>query len=81
MWVSPDFREWTQGWAEAFTLPEPADPSKRGYEFNYDQVHLGVGAANFGNVQVGAVWAVAHGGGRATRAHGEGYDLRPLRWW
>ena len=61
VWVSPDFREWTQGWAEAFTLPEPADPSKRGYEFNYDQVHLGVGAANFGNVQVGlfGLWHMA----------------------
>ena len=53
LWVSPDFNEWAQGWAEAFTLPEPADPAKRGYEFVYDQVHAGVAAANLGNVQVG----------------------------
>ena len=53
VWVSPDFDEWVQGWAEGFTLPEPRDPSRRGYEFHYDQVHLGVGAASFGNVQVG----------------------------
>lgn len=53
LWVSPDFENWVQGWAEAFTLPEPSDPNKRGYEHSYDQVHLGIGAANFGNVQVG----------------------------
>ena len=53
VWVSPDFNEWVPGWGEAFTLPEPLDPSQRGYNFKYDQVHLGVGAASFGNVQVG----------------------------
>ena len=53
VWVSTDFEEWVPGWAEAFTLPEPADPAQRGHMFAYDQVHLGVGAANFGNVQVG----------------------------
>jgi len=61
VWVSPDFREWAQGSAETFTLPEPVDPSQRGYEFLYDQVHLGVGAANFGNVQVG-VFGLWHQG-------------------
>ena len=61
VWVSTDFKEGLQGWAEAFTLPEPADPSGRGNDFAYDQVHLGVGAANFGNVQVGVfgLWHMA----------------------
>ena len=52
-WVSADFEEWLPGWAEAFALPEPADPVKRGGDGKYDQVHLGVGASSFGNVQVG----------------------------
>ena len=53
VWVSTDFDHWLQGWAEGFTLPEPQDRFKRGYGGQYDQVHIGVGAANFGNVQVG----------------------------
>ena len=63
LWVSPDFREWVQGWAEAFTLPEPADPAGRGFAFAYKQVHLGVGAASFGNVQVGVFgrWHMGEG--------------------
>ena len=63
LWVSPDFKEWAQGWAEAFTLPEPADPAGRGQGFAYDQVHNGVAAANFGNVQVGlfGLWHMVEG--------------------
>ena len=53
VWVSTDFEEWLQGWADGFLLPEPADPAKRGSREHYDQVHVGVGAASFGNVQVG----------------------------
>ena len=52
-WVSPDFDNWIQGSAQAFLLPEPADPALRGFDGQYDQVHIGVGAANFGSVQVG----------------------------
>lgn len=39
--------------AEAFALAEPEDRSKRGLSGDYDQVHLGVGGASFGNVCVG----------------------------
>ena len=76
VWVSKDFTEWVQGWAEAFTLPEPVDPSERGFEFSYDQVHLGVGAANFGNVQVGLVglWHMADAG-EITDLEGTTCDL------
>ena len=52
-WVSPDFDHWVTGFAEAFVLPEPADGRERGYLMPYPQVHLGVGAASFGNVAVG----------------------------
>ncbi len=52
-WVSADFNHWLQATAEAFALPEPADPSERGLLKPYDQVHLGVGGASFGNVAVG----------------------------
>jgi len=52
-WVSPDFDHWLQATAEAFALPEPVDPLDRGPTKPYDQVHLGVGGASFGNVVVG----------------------------
>jgi len=52
-WVSPDFDHWLQATAEAFALPEPADPAERGVLKPYDQVHLGVAGASFGNVVVG----------------------------
>lgn len=57
-WVSPDFRRWLPECCESFTLPEPLDPEKRGGRKPYDQVHLGVGAASFGNVLVGfyCIW-------------------------
>ena len=53
VWVSADFDDWLQGFANAFLLPEPADRSRRGYTFEYDQVHLGVGPVGLGNVCVG----------------------------
>ena len=57
-WISPDFNDWLAESAESFTLPEPADPEKRGITKEYDQVHLGTGAASFGNVLVGlyCIW-------------------------
>ncbi len=51
--VTSDFVQWPDVLAEAFALPEPEDRSKRGLGGDYDQVHLGVGAASFGNVCVG----------------------------
>jgi hypothetical protein len=48
-----DFDHWPDLWSWAFALPEPADPTKRGGTFPYDQVHLGIGAASLGNVCVG----------------------------
>jgi hypothetical protein len=51
--VTSDFVQWSDVLAEAFALPEPEDRSKRGLGGDYDQVHLGVGAASFGNVCVG----------------------------
>ena len=51
--VSPDFDNWVEGYAEAFMLPEPRDPAKRGGQNQYDQVHIGVGGASLGNVAVG----------------------------
>ena len=44
---------WPDALATAFALAEPEDRSKRGMSGAYDQVHLGVGAASFGNVCVG----------------------------
>ena len=52
-WVSSDLDNWVGGYAEAFVLPEPATAGERGYLMPYEQVHLGVGAASFGNVAVG----------------------------
>ena len=48
-----DFDRWPDLWQWAFALPEPADPVQRSSDKPYDQVHLGVGAANLGNVCVG----------------------------
>ena len=54
-WISPDFKQWPQEEAKSFWLPEP--PGAKGYnskwEQPFDQVHLGVGAASYGNVAVG----------------------------
>ncbi len=51
--VTRDFSKWPDHLVEAFALPEPEDRSIRGVSGAYDQVHLGVGAASFGNVCVG----------------------------
>lgn len=51
--VSANFGTWLPGHTDAFLLPEPAKPEDRGMLKPYDQVHLGVGAAPFGNVVVG----------------------------
>jgi hypothetical protein len=51
--VSVDFDHWLPGQTDAFLLPEPLDPAARGGRKPYDQVHLGIGAASFGNVLVG----------------------------
>lgn len=53
-----DFDRWPDLWQWAFALPEPAEPAKRGAGIagahgGYDQVHLGIGAASFGNVCIG----------------------------
>jgi len=62
-----DFDRWPDLWQWAFALPEPADPAKRHAHNPYDQVHLGVGAANFGNVCVG-VYGLWH-----SQAFGENF--------
>jgi hypothetical protein len=51
--VTTDFAQWPDALAEAFALAEPEDKGQRGLSGNYDQTHLGVGAASFGNVCVG----------------------------
>lgn len=51
--MSYDFDTWPDVVAEAFSLPEPQDLRERGAGKPYDQVHLGVGAASFGNVCIG----------------------------
>jgi hypothetical protein len=51
--VSYDWDVWPDLIAEAFALAEPEDRSLRGMNGPYDQVHLGVGAASFGNVCIG----------------------------
>ncbi|MBI4024262.1 MAG: hypothetical protein HY360_04725 [Verrucomicrobia bacterium] len=50
---SYDFDRWSDGFVESFVLPEPRDPKLRGTKGTYDQNHLGVAAASFGNVCVG----------------------------
>ena len=51
--ISSDFKYWPDLMVESFAPIEPEDKSLRGQSGNYDQVHLGVGAASFGNVCVG----------------------------
>jgi len=61
--LSPDFKQWMPGDTQGFNLPEPTDPTARGHTKPYDQVHLGVGAASFGNVCIGlyGLWHNAPG--------------------
>lgn len=56
--VSPDFDNWLSESGQSFLVPEPSDPDERGDCKPYDQAHVGVGAANFGNVLVGlyCIW-------------------------
>lgn len=51
--ISYDFETWSQAQAEALLLPEPLDLSQRGGFGPYDQVHVGIGTANYNNVTVG----------------------------
>ncbi len=51
--TTQDFDHWPDMMAVSFALAEPEDRSLRGRNGSYDQVHLGVGAASFGNVCVG----------------------------
>ena len=49
--ISPDFDRWIEAPADSFRLPEP--PWVKGVTLPggrqpYDQVHLGIGAASFG---------------------------------
>jgi len=74
--ISPDFDRWLPGHANAFLITEPADPAQRGTLKPYDQVHLGIGAASFGNVLVGlyGLWHNQPGkGGQADRWGWFGY--------
>lgn len=50
-WISTDFDRWVPEGAESFALPYAEGPKR-------DEVHLGVGAAGFGNVAVGlyCIW-------------------------
>jgi dienelactone hydrolase len=50
-WISTDFDHWLQESAESFALPHAPGPKR-------DEVHLGVGAASFGNVAAGlyCIW-------------------------
>jgi hypothetical protein len=61
-YMTYDLNRWPDLWTETFVLPEPPDPQERGIFKSYDQVHLGVGAASFGNVCVGlyGLWHNAH---------------------
>ena len=67
-WVSPDFEHWLPEVADAFLLPEPAKANDRGTTKPYDQVHLGVGGASFGNVVVGLYGRWHNFPGDTTRA-------------
>ena len=67
-WISPDFDRWVPEPAASFKVPEPVIGSGQGLTAervwgrdggNYTQVHLGVGAASFGNVAVG-LWGMWH---------------------
>jgi len=50
---SYDFDHWAPGFGDSFSLPQPRDPTARGAKGDYDQVHLGVAAADAGGVCVG----------------------------
>jgi hypothetical protein len=50
---SYDFDHWVEGFVESLALPEPHDPARRGVKGAYDQNHMGVAPASFGNVCVG----------------------------
>lgn len=65
--VSPNFDDWIPAYANSFLIQEPADPSQRGGSGVYDQVHLGVGGARFGNVVVGLFGRWHNRPGDATR--------------
>jgi hypothetical protein len=60
--LSPDFDNWLPGHTDAFLLPEPDHPADRGHLKPYDQVHIGVSAASFGNVLVG-LYGIWHNAG------------------
>lgn len=51
--ATTDFDRWPEAFANTLALPEPRDASLRGLTGDYEQIHLGVGAATFGNVCVG----------------------------
>jgi len=51
--ISTDFDFWPDVWVDTFALAEPQDHKLRGMKTEYDQVHLGVGAASMGNVSIG----------------------------
>jgi hypothetical protein len=51
--IAHDFACWPDVLAETFALAEPEDRTRRGASGDYDQVHLGVGAASLGHVCVG----------------------------
>jgi hypothetical protein len=51
--LSYDFDHWVDGYIESLVLAEPRDPSLRGTKGSYDQNHMGVAPASFGNVCVG----------------------------
>jgi len=64
-----DFDRWPDMWEWSFALPEPLDPAGRGSDNPYDQVHLGVGAASFGNVCVG-IYGLWH-----SQSFGENFGI------
>lgn len=60
--VSSDFEHWIAGAAPSFKTPEPVKGAGYGREDRtglYTQVHIGVGAASYGNVAVG-LWGMWH---------------------
>lgn len=60
--ISTNFDDWLAGHTDAFLLPEPEHPADRGHLKPYDQVHIGVSAASFGNVLVG-LYGIWHNAG------------------